>query len=199
MELNPSQLLGPFLEAVGQIQDEAKKALDLPLSPKQREALESLSAELKTHRARFEEVGPAFLEEGGKQLRENQKRLDSLLRRKADLVLEMEELGRKVEAGIAEADQSIRQQPAKPAPVAPRPQAKLPKDKPARLSLAPGGQLRDLLVSPATAAQPFTRTLKRIGNIWEDWARLGDASLGKAPGGTRSDDEDDFEDDTPAR
>ncbi len=199
MELNPAQLLGPFLESVGQIQDEAKKALDLPLSPKQREALESLSAELKTHRARFEEFGPAFLLEGGKRLQENQKRLESLLRRKDELVIQMEELRLQAQAGIAEAEQSIRHQPAKPAPVAPRPQGKLPKDKSARLNLAPGGQLRDLLVSPATAAQPATRTLKRIGNIWEDWARLGDASLGKASGGTRSDDEDDFEDDTPAR
>jgi hypothetical protein len=170
VELNPAQLLGPFLEAVGQIQNEAKNALNLPLNPAQREALESLSAELKVHRARFEEFGPAFLLEGGKQLQENQKRLEALQLRKDDLLRELEELRLQAQAGIAEAEHSIRHQSSKPAMVAPRPQTKVP-EKAVRLNLTPGGQLRDLLTSTVVASQPPTRTLKRIGNIWEDWAQ----------------------------
>jgi len=170
MELNPSQLLGPFLSAVGQIQSEAKKALGLPLTSEQRELLESLSAELMTQRARFEEAGPPFIEEGRKQIQENERRLQALLRQKDDLLLEMGQLRRGAEEVITKAERDIRDQSAQSGPVAARPQTKLT-EKSARLALSPGSQLRDLLTSTTAGSPPSSRQPKRIGNIWEDWTQ----------------------------
>ena len=94
MELNSSQMLGPFLEAVAQVQEEAKKAAKLPLASGQREALEALSSELRSHRERFEAFAPSFIEMAGRQMDENRKQVEVLLRRKDELLLSMDSLAR---------------------------------------------------------------------------------------------------------
>lgn len=170
MELNPSQMLGPFLEAVSQVQQEAEKAANLPLAPSQREVLEALSSELRSHRARFEEFAPLFIQMAGRQIQENRQQMEVLLRRKDDLLVTMEDVSRQADEAIALADRTLADRSEKPMPVAPRPKTCLP-EKATSLPLTPGGQLRDLLTSERAPSQPPTRQLKRIGNIWEDWAQ----------------------------
>lgn len=166
MELNPSQLLGPFLESVGQVQQVAESALSLPMAPRQREAVEALTAELRSHRARFEEFAPGFLEMAAGQMEKNRRELDALLKRRDALLLEMERVARTADEGIALADQVLAARAERPALAIPVPTATLPAPgKP--LDLAEGGVLRELLIP--SAAKTVAQAPRVAGNIWEDW------------------------------
>lgn len=170
MELNSSQMLGPFLEAVAQVQEEAKKAAKLPLATGQREALEALSSELRSHRERFEAFAPSFIEMAGRQMDENRKQVEVLLRRKDELLLSMESLARQADEAIALANRKMDEASKKPSLTVPRPKQMLP-EKAVPLELSAGDVLRDFLASTPAATSPSSRQPKRIGNIWEDWAQ----------------------------
>ena len=155
MELNSSQMLGPFLEAVAQVQEEAKKAAKLPLASGQREALEALSSELRSHRERFEAFAPSFIEMAGRQMDENRKQVEVLLRRKDELLLSMDSLARQADEAIALADRKMDEASKKPSLTVPRPKQMLP-EKAVPLELSAGDVLRDFLASTPAERRPPT-------------------------------------------
>jgi hypothetical protein len=172
MELDPTVILGPFLESVGKAQELVQHTLGLPLTQVDRELLEGFQQEIKDKKSLVENLGPQFLQKSSQGLNDGMRRLEELQKEKGQVLQQLDQLKKQAEAGADEARKAAEEhakQPRRPIPV---PTAKLP--EPAKpLELSDGGVLRELLLP--TAAQPVAQAPKVAGNIWENWRKVGEA------------------------